>query len=87
MELITDRDRAKRFARTIISDITVYHAKKIKEGLKNDNLFGMLNKEIERGRREYESKVSPEILRSDAFYDHAVVDVMFMQSIDSESRI
>lgn len=87
MEMITDRDRAKRFARTIISDITVYHAKKIKEGLKNDNLFRVLDKEIERGRREYESKVSPEILRSDAFYDHAVVDVMFMQSIDSESRI
>jgi len=87
MPLITDLDRARRFARTIISDITVYHAKKIKEGLKNDNLFGMLEKEIEQGRRVYESKVSPEILELHAFYEHAVVDVMLMQSIDSESRI
>ena len=87
MQLITDRDHARRFARTIISDITVYHVKKIKEGLKNDNLFGVLEKEIEHGRRVYESKVSPEIVKSCAFYDHAVVDVMLMQSIDSNSRI
>jgi hypothetical protein len=87
MQLITDRDHARRFARTIISDITVYHVKKIRESLKNDNLFSVLEKEIEQGRRAYESKVSPEILESCAFYDHAVVDVMLMQSIDSESRI
>ncbi len=59
MELITDRDHARRLARTIISDITVYNVKKIKEGLKNDILFGLLEKEIEHGRRVYESKVSP----------------------------
>jgi hypothetical protein len=87
MQLITDRDLARRFARTIISDITVYHAKKIKEGLKHDNLFTILEKEIEHGRRVYESKVSPEILESQAFYEHAVVDVLLMQSVNSESRI
>jgi hypothetical protein len=87
VQLITDIDRARRFARTIISDITVYNVKKIKEGLRNDNLFGMMEKEIERGRRVYESSVSPEIIESYAFYEHAVVDVMFRQSIDSESRI
>jgi hypothetical protein len=87
MNLITDRDHARRLARTIISDITVYNLKKIKEGLKNDILFSLLEKEIDQGRRVYESKVSPDILESYAFYELAVVDVMLMQSIDSESRI
>ncbi|MBN2223415.1 MAG: hypothetical protein JW765_01935 [Deltaproteobacteria bacterium] len=87
MNLITDRDHARRLARTIISDITIYNLKKIKEGLKNDILFSLLEKEIEQGRQVYESKVSPDILESYAFYELAVVDVMLMQSIDSESRI
>ncbi len=87
MKLITDRDLARRLARTIISDITIYNAKKIKEGLRNDNLFNMLEKEIEQGRRVYESKVSPEIYEAYTFYELAVVDVMLMQSADSESRI
>jgi hypothetical protein len=87
MKLITDRDHARRLARTIISDITIYNVKKIKEGLRNDNLFNMLEKEIEQGRRVYESKVSPEIYEAYTFYELAVVDVMLMQAADSESRI
>jgi hypothetical protein len=87
MKLITDRDLARRLARTIISDITVYHTKKIKESLKNDTLFTVLEKEISQGRRVYESKVSPDILETYAFYELAVVDVMLMQSVDPESRI
>lgn len=87
MELITDSYHARRLARSIISDITIYNTKKIKEGLRNDNLFDVLHTEIERGRKVYESKVAPEILKSYAFFELAVVDVMLMQSIDSESRI
>lgn len=87
MKLITDHHQARRLARTIISDITIYNSKKIKEGLKNDNLFDLLRKEIEQGRRVYESRVSPDITEAGRFYDHAIVDVMLIQSIDSESRI
>jgi hypothetical protein len=87
MKLITNQDLARRLARTIISDITVYNTKKIKEGLKNDNLFDILKKEIEQGRKVYISRVSPEIAESGKFYDHAIVDIMFKQSIDSESMI
>ena len=87
MRLITDHEHARRLARTIISDITIYNVRKIKEGLKNDNLFELLKKEIEYGRGVYESKVAEEILESSAFYDLALVDVMLVQSIDRESRI
>jgi RecG-like helicase len=87
MKLITNHDLARRLARTIISDITVYNSKKIKEGLKNDNLFDLLQKEIDQGRKVYVSRVCPEIAESDTFYDHAIVDIMFKQSIDAESMI
>ena len=87
MKLITDRDHARRLARSIISDITIYNVKKIKESLRNDTLFDSLHDEIERGKQVYESKVAPEILAAYAFYELAVVDVMLMQSIDHESNI
>ena len=87
MKLITDHHLARRLARTIISDITVYNIKKIKDGLKSDTLFELLGKEIEQGRRIYRSRVSPDIVESGRFYDHAIVDIMLKQSIDSESMI
>jgi hypothetical protein len=87
MALITDPEAAKRLARTIISDITIYNKEKVKEGLKNDNLFEILKTDIEKGRRVYESRVSPEILESTNFYDLAIVDVMVQQATDMNSKI
>ena len=87
MALITDPEAAKRLARTIISDITIYNKEKVKEGLKNDNLFEILKGEIEKGRRVYESRVSPEIVESTNFYDLAIVDVMVQQATDMNSKI
>jgi len=87
MSLITDPEAARRLARTIISDITIYNKDKVKEGLKNDNLFELLSKELEQGRRVYESKISPEIRSSTNFYDLAIVDVMVQQATDNESKI
>lgn len=80
MNLITDQEAAKRLARTIISDITIYNKEKVREGLLNDNLFDLLAKEIERGRKVYFSRVAPEITANSNFYDLAIVDVMVIQA-------
>ena len=87
MALITDPEAARRLARTIISDITVYNKDKVREGLKNDNLFEILKKELEQGKKVYESRVSPEIISTTNFYDLAIVDVMVQQATDMESKI
>jgi len=87
MALISDPEAAKRLARTIISDITIYNKEKVKEGLKNDNLFDVLKIDLEKGRKVYESKVSPEIVQTTNFYDLAIVDIMVQQATDMNSKI
>jgi len=87
MSLITDPEAAKRLARTIISDITLYNKEKVLEGLENDNLFEVLKNELDQGRRVYESRVSPEVLKSSNFYDLAIVDIMVQQAKDIESNL
>jgi hypothetical protein len=86
MTLITDQEAAKRLARTIISDMITYNRNKLKEGLKNDNLFEIFNKQLEQGRSYYKSKVSQEINGVDSFYDLAIVDVMVHQATVMESN-
>lgn len=82
MALITDPEAARRLARTIISDITIYNKEKVREGIKNDNLFEVLNNELEQGRKVYEGRVSPDIVKNNNFYDLAIVDVMVQQATD-----
>ena len=84
MALITDREAAKRLARTIISDIITYNRDKLKEGIKNDNLFEVFKKQLDQGRDYYKSKVSQDIIEIDKFYDLAIVDVMVHQATIKE---
>ena len=39
MEIITDRSKAKRWARAIVSDVSLYNQDKIRAGIEQDNLF------------------------------------------------
>ena len=80
MTLITDKEAAKRLARTIISDMITYNSSKLKEGLKNDNLLEVFDKQLEQGRKYYRSKVSSDVIETDMFYDLAIVDVMVHQA-------
>lgn len=87
MERITDKDKARRWARTIVSDISLYNQEKIREGIEQDNLFEVLAEELQEGRELYESRVAPEILETTRFFDLAVVDVLFKNTNKFRSRI
>lgn len=80
MALITDKEAAKRLARTIISDMITYNSSKLREGLKNDNVLEIFEKQLEQGRSYYRSKVSEDVIEVDMFYDLAIVDVMVHQA-------
>jgi hypothetical protein len=84
---IQDADRARRLARTIVSDIALYNLEEIRRGIRNDNLFEVLDGELERGRKLYESRVSPEIRRQGNFYNQAIVDILVKQYGAVESTI
>jgi len=86
--LIEDADKARRLARTIVSDIALYNRDEIRRGLCDDNLFEVLAEEIERGRRLYVSRVSPEVQRRVNHYNQAIVDILIKQYGHTvESRI
>ena len=61
MALIDKPDRARQLARAIASDLSLYHEKKMIEGIERDTLFDVMRDEIEEGRALYKSRVTPEI--------------------------
>jgi hypothetical protein len=85
--LVDNPDLAFRLARAIISDIALYNQEKVKEGIKNDNIFDLLTEELAEGREHFHSRVSPDIPNRDHLYDRAIVDVMIRQAGKIESQI
>lgn len=85
--LVDNPDLAFRLARAIISDIALYNQEKVKEGIKNDNIFELLEEELQEGREHFYTRVSPEMTERDHLYDRAMVDVMIQQAGKIESSI
>jgi len=75
MTPIDNADAARRFARHIASDLSLYNEEKILEGLANDTLFEVLEDEIEEGRALYKKRVPPELYAKN-YYDRALIDVL-----------
>ena len=85
--LIDAPDRARRLARTIVSDIALYNKEEVTRGIRNDTLFDDLAEEIERGRNLYRSRVAPEILQTTNHYNAAIVDLLVKPNGNIESDI
>jgi hypothetical protein len=75
MALIETEDAARRLARAIASDLSLYNEEKIVRGIEGDNLFDELGEEIEEGRALYKSRVSPTLYKRN-LYDRAIVDIL-----------
>jgi hypothetical protein len=75
MALIETEEAARRLARAIASDLSLYNEEKIMEGIQNDNLFQALSEELEEGRALFKSRVSPDLFAKN-FYDRAVIDIL-----------
>ncbi len=77
--LIETQDRARRLARTIVSDIALYNKDTIRQGIENDNLFDLLGDDIAKGRQLYESRVAADIIKTSNYYNQALVDILVKQ--------
>jgi len=84
---IESPDGAKRLARTIASDISLYNEAKVLEAIRNDNLFDALAPEIEEGLQLYRSRVSPEILARTNFYHRAIIDILLRNKGNVQSNM
>lgn len=75
MALIETEEAARRLARAIASDLSLYNEEKITEGVTGDNLFDALADEIEEGRALFKSRVAPDLYAKN-FYDRAIIDIL-----------
>jgi hypothetical protein len=86
MALIDKPERARQLARAIASDLSLYHEKKLIEGIEKDTLFDVMRDEIEEGRALYKSRVTPEVYNL-GLYDRALVDMLLLRRGQVRSRI
>lgn len=87
MALIDKPEAAARLARTIVSDIVLYNTDKVQDGIKSDNVFDVLEKEIAEGEKLYKTRVDPELIKSSNYYNVALVDILIKRSGNIESDI
>jgi hypothetical protein len=86
MPLIETEEAARRLARAIASDLSLYNEDKIVGGIQNDDLFTVLSEEIEEGRALFKSRVSPDLYAKN-FYDRAIVDILVKSKGHIKSKI
>ena len=80
-------EAALRLAPAIASDISLYNEEKIVSGIENDNLFDVLEDELDEGRELYRKRVAPEIISSSNFFERAVVDIIVKSKAHIKSKI
>lgn len=86
MALIETEEAARRLARAIASDLSLYNEEKIVQGVQSDNLFDVLAEEIEEGRALFKSRVAPD-LYARGFYDRAIIDILVRSKGNVPSRM
>lgn len=67
-------EKARRFARIIVSDIALYNQKAVEEGIKNGTFYDILKSEVAEGRRIYKERVPNEIYESTNYLEEALED-------------
>ncbi len=86
MAVIETDEAARRLARAIASDISLYNEEKVVSGIEKDNLFESMTEELEEGRALFQSRVTPELYAKN-FYDRAVIDVLVRSKAHIESKM
>jgi len=77
-------DDARRLARLILSDIIIYHAAKVEQGIRDDDFFEILHEEIEEGRRYYDSRVPLRVRRDSEIYMETLQQFVQMKREENE---
>ncbi|MHB1843543.1 MAG: hypothetical protein ACYCWW_01740 [Deltaproteobacteria bacterium] len=86
-DLPDEKAKARRLARAIASDISMYNEQKIVQGIEQDNFFDALKDELEEGRELYRSRVTPELYGQTNFFERAIVDVILKNKAHIKSKI
>ncbi len=72
-------DEARRLARLILSDIIIYNAERVEEGVRDGTFFEVLKNEIEDGRNYYESRVPFKVRQRTEFFHETLQQFVEMK--------
>jgi predicted Zn finger-like uncharacterized protein len=64
-------EKARRFARIIVSDIALYNQEAVAEGLQNGTFYELLKTDVDEGRELYENRVPAVIRAKKDYYQEA----------------
>ena len=70
------KQKARRLARALISDLVVYHPEKRQQGLRDHNLPQLFKDEIEKSWQEYVEQVGAELAKSTPFWTEALNEIL-----------
>lgn len=87
MSALHDSERVTRLARAILSDVMIYHAEQVQQGIQADDLFERLEPELQEARLYFESRVEAEVARASNAWNRALVDVLVFRSRHVRSHI
>ncbi len=70
------KQKARRLARALVSDLVVYHPEKRERGLKEGTLKDLFDAEIKKSWEEYEEQVGKEMAESTTFFNDALNEIL-----------
>jgi response regulator RpfG family c-di-GMP phosphodiesterase len=74
-----EHEEARRLARLILSDIIIYHAAKVEQGIRENSFFEVLREEIDEGRQYYDSRVPMRVRRDTEIYTETIQQFVQMK--------
>ena len=86
MAMIETEEAARRLARAIASDISLYNEEKVVEGITDDSLYDVMAEELEEGRALFQSRVVS-ALHARNFYERAVIDILVRAKAHIDSKM
>ncbi|HEY6093151.1 MAG TPA: hypothetical protein VIV83_14240, partial [Gemmatimonadales bacterium] len=70
------KQKARRLARALISDMLVYHPEKRQQGIRDGTLPQLFKDEIEKSWQEYVEQVGAEMAQSTPFWTEALNEIL-----------
>lgn len=70
------KQKARRLARALVSDLVVYHAEKRQQGMRDGTLPTLFKDEIDKCWQEYVEQVGVELAKSTPFWTEALNEIL-----------
>jgi hypothetical protein len=70
------KQKARRLARALISDLVVYHPEKRQQGLRDRTLPQLFKEEIDKSWQEYVEQVGPDVAKNTPFWTEALNEIL-----------